>query len=309
MKALRIAIIGFGKIAEDQHVPAISAHDRFELAASSSRSGKGPQPAFTDWRELIRSVEGLEAVAITTPPGPRYEIARECILAGLHCLLEKPPTTGLAEIEDLACLAEAQNVSLYTTWHARHHPAVEKAAAKLAGKRIASMEIIWHEDVHKWHPGQQWIWDAGGFGVFDPGINAFSIATKIFPGGLFVKAAELSVPENAQTPIAADVTLFSPEADGALKVSLDWRRTADEEWTIVIRTVEGTEVRLEGGGSKLLIDGSPEPEEGIGEYPDIYREFVDLIDERRSFVDVAPFRLVADCLLLGRTRKVESVTV
>ena len=309
MKALRIAIIGFGKIAEDQHVPAISANDRFELAASSSRSGKGPQPAFTDWRELIRSVEGLEAVAITTPPGPRYEIARECILAGLHCLLEKPPTTGLAEIEDLACLAEAQNVSLYTTWHARHHPAVEKAAAKLAGKRIASMEIIWHEDVHKWHPGQQWIWDAGGFGVFDPGINAFSIATKIFPGGLFVKAAELSVPENAQTPIAADVTLFSPEADGALKVSLDWRRTADEEWTIVIRTVEGTEVRLEGGGSKLLIDGSPEPEEGIGEYPDIYREFVDLIDERRSFVDVAPFRLVADCLLLGRTRKVESVTV
>ena len=309
MKALRIAIIGFGKIAEDQHVPAISANDRFELAASSSRSGKGPQPAFTDWRELIRSVKGLEAVAITTPPGPRYEIARECILAGLHCLLEKPPTTGLAEIEDLACLAEAQNVSLYTTWHARHHPAVEKAAAKLAGKRIASMEIIWHEDVHKWHPGQQWIWDAGGFGVFDPGINAFSIATKIFPGGLFVKAAELSVPENAQTPIAADVTLFSPEADGALKVSLDWRRTADEEWTIVIRTVEGTEVRLEGGGSKLLIDGSPEPEEGIGEYPDIYREFVDLIDERRSFVDVAPFRLVADCLLLGRTRKVESVTV
>ena len=309
MKALRIAIIGFGKIAEDQHVPAISANDRFELAASSSRSGKGPQPAFTDWRELIRSVKGLEAVAITTPPGPRYEIARECILAGLHCLLEKPPTTGLAEIEDLACLAEAQNVSLYTTWHARHHPAVEKAAAKLAGKRIASMEITWHEDVHKWHPGQQWIWDAGGFGVFDPGINAFSIATKIFPGGLFVKAAELSVPENAQTPIAADVTLFSPEADGALKVSLDWRRTADEEWTIVIRTVEGTEVRLEGGGSKLLIDGSPEPEEGLGEYPDIYREFVDLIDERRSFVDVAPFRLVADCLLLGRTRKVESVTV
>ncbi len=309
MKALRIAIIGFGKIAEDQHVPAISANDRFELAASSSRSGKGPQPAFTDWRELIRSVKGLEAVAITTPPGPRYEIARECILAGLHCLLEKPPTTGLAEIEDLACLAEAQNVSLYTTWHARHHPAVEKAAAKLAGKRIASMEIIWHEDVHKWHPGQKWIWDTGGFGVFDPGINAFSIATKIFPGGLFVKAAELSVPENAQTPIAADVTLFSPEADGALKVSLDWRRTADEEWTIVIRTVEGTEVRLEGGGSKLLVDGSPEPEEGIGEYPNIYREFVDLIDERRSFVDLAPFRLVADCLLLGRTHKVESITV
>ena len=102
MKPIRIAIIGYGKIAEDQHVPAIAADPRFELAATSSRSGKGPQPAFTDWRELIRGVEGLQAVAITTPPGPRYEIARECLLAGLHCLLEKPPAAGLAETAALA---------------------------------------------------------------------------------------------------------------------------------------------------------------------------------------------------------------
>jgi hypothetical protein len=43
------------------------------------------------------------------------------------------------------------------------------------------VEIVWHEDVRKWHPGQQWIWEPGGFGVFDPGINALSIATRIFP--------------------------------------------------------------------------------------------------------------------------------
>src|SRR5919204_2762296 len=125
MKPIRIAILGFGKIAEDQHVPSIRGNPRFELAATSSRHGHGVKPKFTDWRELIRSVEGLEAVAITTPPGPRYEIARECILAGLHCLLEKPPAAGLAQINDLACLAEAQNVSLFTTWHAQNNPAVD----------------------------------------------------------------------------------------------------------------------------------------------------------------------------------------
>src|SRR5579864_6870560 len=115
MKPVRIAIIGYGKIAEDQHVPSIKGNPRFELVASSSRSGQGVEERFTDWRELIRSVEGLEAVAITTPPGPRYTIARECALAGLHCLLEKPPTAGLAEIADLACVAEAQHVTLFTT--------------------------------------------------------------------------------------------------------------------------------------------------------------------------------------------------
>jgi predicted dehydrogenase len=307
MKPIRIAIIGYGKIAEDQHVPSIRANPRFELVASSSRSGHGVEKRFTDWRELIRSVEGLEAVAITTPPGPRYTIARECIFAGLHCLLEKPPTAGLAEIADLSCVAEAQGVSLFTTWHAQHHSTVETAAKALAGKRIRSMRIQWHEDVHKWHPRQQWIWQAGGFGVFDPGINAFSIATRIFPGTLLVQSADLSVPENAQTAIAAEVSFYSPEADGALGASLDWRRTEGEEWTITIETSDGTNVRLEDGGARLILNGEPSADNGIGEYPDIYRTFVGLIDERRSLVDVAPLRLVADCLLVGKRTIVEAV--
>ena len=307
MKPIRIAILGFGKIAEDQHVPAIAGNPRFELVATSSRSGQGVAQIFTDWRELIRSVEGLEAVAITTPPGPRYEIARECLLAGLHCLLEKPPTAGLAEIADLDGLAQAQGVTLFTTWHAQHHSTVDAAAKVLAGKRIKSMAILWHEDVHKWHPGQAWIWEPGGFGVFDPGINAFSIATRIFPGGLFVREAMLSMPQNAQTPIAADVTFSSPEADGPLTASLDWRRSEGEEWTIEIETSDGVHVRLENGGSRLVLNGQPHEDDGLGEYPDIYRTFVDLIDEHRSLVDVAPLRVVADCLLVGRRQEVEPV--
>ena len=309
MKPIRIAILGFGKIAEDQHVPAIAGNPRFELAATSSRSGNGPRPAFTDWRELIRSVEGLEAVAITTPPGPRYDIARECALAGLHCLLEKPPTSGLSEIADLDCIAQAQGVTLYTTWHAQHHSTVDAAARVLAGKRIRSMQILWHEDVHKWHPGQAWIWDPGGFGVFDPGINAFSIATRIFPGPLFVRDAMLSVPENAQTPIAADVNFSSPEADGQLSASLDWRRSEGEEWTIAIEADDGTSVRLEEGGAKLILGGEIQSDDGPGEYPGIYSRFAELIDERRSLVDVAPLRLVADCLLTGRRQSVEPVNM
>ena len=231
------------------------------------------------------------------------------MLAGLHCLLEKPPTTGLAEIAALESLAAAQQVTLMTTWHAQHHATVDAAAKALAGKRIKSMEILWHEDVHKWHPGQQWIWEPGGFGVFDPGINALSIATKIFPGGLFVQSAELQVPANAQTPIAAEIVFSSPEADGPLHASLDWRRTEGEEWTITVEAADGTHVRLEEGGAKLLLNGEEQLDSGLGEYPDIYRAFVDLIDERKSLVDVAPLRLVADCLLVGSRSTVAAVTV
>ena len=309
MKPLKIAILGFGKIAEDQHVPSIRGNSRFELVATSSRSGQGVEPVFTDWRELIRSVDGLEAVAITTPPAPRYEIARECILAGLHCLLEKPPAAGLAEIADLDCLAQAKGVSLFTTWHAQNNPAVDEAARLLAGKRIKSMAVRWHENVHKWHPGQNWIFEAGGFGVFDPGINAFSVITKIFPGAVFVRQAELQVPENAQTPIAAQIELGSPAADGPLNVSFDFRWSDEEEWTIEIETTDGAKLSLERGGARLFVDGAEQAAEGPGEYPDIYRIFADLIDERRRLVDVAPFRLVADCLLIATTTKVEPLNM
>lgn len=305
MRPIRIAIVGFGKIAADQHLPAIAGNPRLELAATSSRSGTGPKPVFTDWRELIRSVGNLDAVAITTPPGPRHQIARECLAAGLHVLLEKPPCATLSQVDDLACLAKSQRLALFATWHARHHPAVTEAASALAGKRVAAMEIRWHEDVRKWHPGQQWIWEAGGFGVFDPGINAFSIATAIFPGPLFVRDATLSVATGAQTPVAVEVEFESPAADGRLSCSLDWRHKQGEEWTIAVRTADGIDLRLTDGGARLSIDGTDRTKAGMGEYPDLYRRFVQLIDERRSDVDSRPLRLVADCLLVGRREDVE----
>ena len=96
-------------------------------------------------------------------------------------------------------------------------------------------------------------------------------------------------------------------ADGPLHASLDFRRTEGEAWTIDIRTADGIAVKLTGGGSRLFVDGEERTVQGAGEYPDIYREFIDLIDERRSLVDVRPLRLVADCLLAARRHQVEVV--
>ena len=297
MKPVGIAILGFGKIAADQHVPAIEGNERFKLLATSSRSGAGPAPCFTDWRDLLGEMNGLEAVAITTPPGPRMAMAAECAKAGLHVLLEKPPTATLSEAEALGRVNP--DLTMFATWHARHNPAVLAAADLLAGKRIAAMRITWHEDVHKWHPGQQWIWQPGGFGVFDPGINAFSIATAIFPGPLFVKSAQLTYPEDAQTPIAVEAELASPAGDGPLACSFDWRSGDCEEWTIAVETSDGLTLRLERGGADLIVGGERQSCEGMGEYPSIYARFLDLIDNRRSDMDLSPLRLVADCLLAG----------
>ncbi|HEX8442698.1 MAG TPA: Gfo/Idh/MocA family oxidoreductase [Allosphingosinicella sp.] len=306
MRPIRIGIIGFGKIAREQHVPSIAGYPRFELAATGSRGGNGQPgvPCFADHRAMIRDAE-LDAVAICTPPSVRYEIARDCLEAGLHCLLEKPPGVSLGEVEELARIAGAREMTLFTTWHTQANPAVGAAAKLLAGERIASMEVIWHEDVRKWHPGQDWIWEPGGFGVFDPGINALSIVAQILPGALFVRDAELTYPANKQSPIAAELSFASPASDGALTASFDWRHSGGEAWTIDIRTEAGRHVRLLDGGGRLEVDGAPRPVEGAGEYPALYGQFLDLIDERRSHVDLRPLRLVADAFLVGRRTATE----
>ena len=56
-----------------------------------------------------------------------------------------------------------------------------------------------------------------------------------------------------------------------------------------------------------MVDGAEQATPGLGEYPDIYREFVDLIDKRESRVDIAPLRLVADCLLAAKRQTVDAV--
>lgn len=304
----RIGIIGFGKIAVDQHAPAIAAGGQFELVAATNRTPLTVEgvATFQDPAAMLREVE-MEAVAVCTPPGPRYQLARDCLEAGKHVMLEKPPGVTLGEVDALARLAEARGVTLMTTWHAQANDAVVAAAALLAEEPIASVEIVWHEDVRKWHPGQAWIFAPGGFGVFDPGINALSIATRIVPGALIVRAAKLFVPVNVAMPIAAELQLASPAVAGAITANFDFRYTEGERWTIDVAMVSGRRVTLSEGGARLSVDGAERVARGeTGEYPRLYSEFAELIAARKSHVDLTPLRIVADAFMMAEREPVEA---
>lgn len=294
--AYRIGIVGFGKIAQDQHWPAITANPAFNLAGVVNPRAPAPDgvPCFGDHHAMLAALPDLDAVAICTPPLPRHAIARDCLLAGKHILLEKPPAATLSELVDLERLADRQNRVLYATWHSRHAAAIEEARRRLAGRAVKGLSIVWKEDVRRWHPGQQWIWEAGGFGVFDPGINALSIATYIMPVPLFVRRAELLFPANRDTPIAANLDLGE-----GFTAALDWRQAGEQIWEIEAEA-DAFHLKLSNGGSRLEIDGTLIIDEKPAEYEAIYRRFDELLAECRSDVDADPFRLVADAFMIGR---------
>lgn len=308
--AYKIGIIGFGKIARDQHAPAIAASPAFELAAVSNvGGGAAPDgvPGFADFNAMLKGVGDLDAVSICTPPGPRRAIAAACLAAGKHVLLEKPPAGTVTEVTDIAACAQAAGKVAFATYHAQHNAAVKRAAEMLAGKTLKSLHVTWKEDIRRWHPGQDWILAAGGFGIFDPGINALSILTRILPEPVFISAAELFFPANRQAPIAANLTFSTgTSSDEHLSAAFDWRQTGPQTWEIDVETSDGVKLTLADGGSRLGVDGQPPFIGPADEYPDIYRDFAQLLDAARSRVDAAPFQLVADAFMLGARTEVEA---
>jgi predicted dehydrogenase len=188
-------------------------------------------------------------------------------------------------------------VCLFATWHSRFAPGVAPAKAWLAGRGVRSARIVWKEDVRRWHPGQEWVWRPGGFGVFDPGINALSILTEILPGPFLVDEARLVTPENRAMPIAAELSMTA-KAGFAVAAEFDWRQEGPQSWDISVETDDGR-LELAEGGAVLRIGGEAVATGDEGEYPGIYRHFAALLRARASDVDVAPLRIVADAFMLG----------
>ena len=304
MAAIRIAIVGLGKIARDQHLPAIAANDSFELVAVASPNHRHESvPTYTDVEKLLAAEPDIDALAICTPPQIRYRIALYALERGKHVMLEKPPGATLGEVAALVDLATERGVALFATWHSRAAASVQAAREWLATRTVREVIVTWKEDVRVWHPGQEWIWRAGGLGVFDPGINALSILTRILPGAIVLKEAELSFPANREAPIAARL-LLADASDAPIRCEFDFRQTGPQTWDIDVFTDRGR-LLLSRGGAVMHVDGSVVVDAPDREYPNLYAHFEELVRERRIDVDVAPLRLVADAFMCGRRLEVE----
>jgi len=298
MDPIRIAVVGMGKIARDQHLPAIAGNPAFSLAATVSPRDSGVDgiPHHRSLDDLLAEGPAVDAVALCTPPQVRYGLASAALAKGVHVFLEKPPGATLAEVHALANQADRVGATLFASWHSRFAAGVAPARAWLAERRIDSVQVTWREDVRVWHPGQAWIWEPGGLGVFDPGINALSIITHILPRPFFLADAKLEIPENRAAPIAADLT-FRDTAGAPIHMDLDWRQTGPQSWDIVVETDAGT-LKLSQGGAVLTLPSETLHAEDM-EYPGLYARFATLIRGGRSDADVSPLTMVADAFLRG----------
>ena len=127
MDRVRVAVIGTGWWSTYTHIPglignpdadlvALCDRDPARLAAAAKESGI--TRTYTDCAEMLDR-EQLDGAVVAVYHAAHYEVARQCLQAGLHILLEKPMVLEAAQGRALLDLAQAQQKELIIgyPWH------------------------------------------------------------------------------------------------------------------------------------------------------------------------------------------------
>ena len=128
MNRLRAAVIGVGYLGHF-HAQKYALLDDAELVgvvdANADRAREiatalGAKP-FTDYRDLLGAID---VASIVVPTEHHHRVAKDCLDAGVHILLEKPVTETLTQAEELIALADARRLVFQVGHLERFNPAV-----------------------------------------------------------------------------------------------------------------------------------------------------------------------------------------
>lgn len=301
---IRIGVVGLGKIATDAHLPAIDASDDFDLAflVDPTNGSDGSVPVFGSLDGALDAAVQFDAVVLCTPPQVRTELCERLSFVQCAILLEKPPLASPGAARLVKAQAHRSNQPVFAAWHSRFAAQMPAAMEWARTRRLKRGCIVWRENPAKWHPKQAWLWQPGGLGVFDPGINALSMLTALFPQSWSVSSACFRVPENAQTPVAAEFELLGdgPKVD----VTFEFHDSDDEIWSIRLEAEDGGVLELVDGGAAMSVNGELAGHASANEYEGVYRRFAELVRSQRTDFDISPLEIVADAFLIARHERV-----
>ena len=224
---LNVGLVGFGFAGRVFHAPVIRAVEGLRLTTIVQRRGP-PDPLYSDV-EFVPSVDELlkrpiDLVVVATPNTSHHPIAKQCLLAGRHVVVDKPFTTTLTEAEDLVETAAAQQ-RIVTVYQDRRYTGdfvtVLKVVTEDAVGHVATFEShfdrfrperkpnAWREEEL---PGSG-VWFDIGPHLFDQALLLFGIPDAI--GADIRRDREVSVVDDA-----FDVTLHYANVRALLRASM-----------------------------------------------------------------------------------------
>lgn len=128
---MKVAVIGVGNLGqhhvrvynEIEEVDSVFAVD-IDKEKLERISKKFKVKVSNDYRDVIGEVD---AASIVTPTPSHYEITKELLLGGIHCMVEKPMVTELTHADELIEIAKDKNLILQVGHVERFNPVIHEA--------------------------------------------------------------------------------------------------------------------------------------------------------------------------------------
>lgn len=113
---INVAVIGVGhlgkwhadKYAASEDCNLVAVVDT-NLDAARAVADKHGAEAVTDYQAILPRID---AISLVVPTSAHYPIAKACLEAGKHCLIEKPITETVEQAQTLIDIAKAKNLTL-----------------------------------------------------------------------------------------------------------------------------------------------------------------------------------------------------
>ncbi len=273
---LHVGLIGFGFSGKVFHAPVIRAVDGLRLTTIVQRSGT-PDPRYPDV-EFVRSVDELltrviDLVVIATPNASHHPIAKQCLLAGRHVVIDKPFTTTVAEAEELVHLGAAQRRVL-SAYQNRRYVGDFVTLRTLLSDGVLGRVTIFESHFDRFRPElRPGVWrerSEPGSGLwFDLGPHLLDQALVLFGIPQAISADIRIERDGAATDDAFDVTLHYPHMRALLRASM---LAAAPGPTFVVHGIKGsfTKYGLDPQEAALKSGRTPDEANWDAEPPAMY---------------------------------------
>jgi predicted dehydrogenase len=255
---LRGAIIGFGAVAANGHLPAylkskevniVAVVDRTEGRRRAAEKAAPGIATFSTISELAAGAE-VDFVDICTPPALHGEPMFEALARGWNVLCEKPLLLDSVELEKVRALMNETDCAVVPVHNWKYAPIVRRATEALRSGAIGQLreieiETLRIDDCAAVDPANpNWRRNpamAGGGILMDHGWHAIYLARHWFGEDPTDVEAKLHRVTPGGIEDEATLTLRSPK--GVTKIFLTWR--ADERRNTM---------RLRGDRGEIAID-------------------------------------------------------
>jgi predicted dehydrogenase len=196
-KSINTAIIGFGTSGKYFHAPFLHKHSGFSLKKVVERHSSEAKKIYPyiehikDYKILLKDTD-IELIVISTPNTLHFEMAKACLKAGKHIIIEKPFTPTTKQADELIKLSAKYKRKIFV-YHNRRWDGDFRTVQRIVDKNILGDIYEFEAHFDRYRPkvaSEKWKekpLPAAGI-VYDLGVHLIDQALVLFGHPTTLKA-------------------------------------------------------------------------------------------------------------------------